>query len=81
VVGLGFYHFAAAQAGGADADALGAALHLGADWTQIDVPTPLGDVVGVTDVISKLRPLAADCANLCHDCSRVGKNLVGKPEF
>jgi hypothetical protein len=26
--------------------------------------------VGVADSISKLRPLAADITNLCHDCSR-----------
>ena len=79
--GLGFYDLAAAQAGGADADALSAPLHLGVDRAQIDVPTPLGHVVSVADVISKLRPLAADRANLCHDCSRLGKNLIGKPEF
>jgi hypothetical protein len=27
--------------------------------------------VGVADVISKLRPLAADFANLCHDYSGI----------
>jgi hypothetical protein len=27
--------------------------------------------VGVADVISKLRPLAADFANLCHDYSEI----------
>ena len=66
----GFYDFAAAQAGRADADALIPALNLGVDRAQIDVPAPLSHVVGVADVISKLRPLAADFANLCHDCSK-----------
>ncbi|MCU1268881.1 MAG: hypothetical protein JWN74_175 [Acidobacteriaceae bacterium] len=61
--------FAAAQAGGADADTLARALHFGVDRAQIDVPAPLGHVVGVADVISKLRPFAADLANLCHDYS------------
>jgi hypothetical protein len=66
---LRFDDFAAAQAGSTHADALGSALHLGVHRTQIDVPPPLGDIVGVADVISKLRPLAAYFANLCHDCS------------
>jgi hypothetical protein len=34
--------------------------------------------VGVADVISKLRALAADLANLCHDCSRWDQKLIGK---
>jgi hypothetical protein len=66
---LRFYDFAAAQAGSADADTLGPATHFGADRTQIDVPAPLSHIVGVADVVSKLRPFAADRANLCHDCS------------
>ena len=67
---LGFLDFAASQAGRADADTLACALpHFGVDRAQIDVPAPLGHIVGVADVISKLRPLAAYLANLCHDCS------------
>jgi hypothetical protein len=31
--------------------------------------------VGVADVISKLRPFAADFANLCHDYSRTIRTL------
>jgi hypothetical protein len=69
VFGLRFYDFAAAQAGSTDADALARALHFGVNRTQIDVPAPLGHVVGVADVISKLRPFAADLANLCHNFS------------
>ena len=63
--------FAAAQAGSANADPLARALHFGVDWAQINVPAPLGHVVGVADVISKLRPLAADFANLCHDSPEI----------
>jgi hypothetical protein len=66
---LGLYDFAAAQAGRAHADTLGAALHFGVNGTQIDVPAPLSHIVGVADVVSKLRPFAADRANLCHDYS------------
>jgi len=67
--GLRLNDFAAAQAGGADADALARALHFGVDRAQIDVPAALGHVMGVADVISKLRPFAADFAYLCHDYS------------
>jgi hypothetical protein len=67
---LGFDHFAAAQAAGTDAEALVAALHFGSHRAQINVPAPPRGVVGVADSISKLRPLAADITNLCHDCSR-----------
>ena len=69
IVFLRFLDFAAAQAGCANADALGRALYPRVDRTQIDVPAPLGHVVCVADVISKLRPLAAYLAYLCHDCS------------
>jgi hypothetical protein len=64
-----FHDFPASQAGRADAYPLGRAFYFGVDRAQIDIPAPLGDVVGVADVISKLRPLAANLANLCHDCS------------
>jgi hypothetical protein len=56
----------AAQARSADAQALGGALHLRTDGVKIHIPTPLGDVVSVADVIPKLRPFAAHIANLCH---------------
>ena len=62
--------FAAPQAGGADADPLTGTLHFGVDRAQIHVPAPLGHVVGVADVISKLRPFAAYFTNLCHDYSK-----------
>jgi hypothetical protein len=65
---LRFGDFAAAQAAGANAQALvAAALHLGVDGPQIDVPAATLHVVRVADVVSELRLLAADCTNLCHE--------------
>ena len=66
-MGSSFLDFAAAQAGSAHANALGCSLHPGVNRTKIDVPAPLGDVVGVADVISKLRSLAAHIAYACHE--------------
>ena len=63
---LGFHDFTATQAGRADADALSLAIYLGVNRTQIDVPAPLGHVVGVADVVSRLRLLAANITLLCH---------------
>jgi hypothetical protein len=67
---LSFSDFSAAQARSADADTFGGALHLGANRTQINVPSPPADIVGVTDVIPELRPLAAYITYLCHHFSR-----------
>jgi hypothetical protein len=64
---LGFDYFAAAQAGRANADALGSGPHLGMHRAQVDVPAPFGHIVGVADVVSELRPLAADITDSCHD--------------
>src|SRR5258705_12033887 len=63
---LRFDDFAAAQAGGADADALGGGAYFGMDRPQVHVPAPLGDVMGVADVVAELRPLATDLTYLCH---------------
>ena len=46
---------------------LGGRADLGVNWAQIDIPAPLAHVVGVTDGIAELRPLAADITNSCHD--------------
>jgi len=56
----------AAQAGGTHPHTLVALRRFGVDGAQIDVPAPLRDVVGVADVVSSARTLAADFANLCH---------------
>jgi hypothetical protein len=63
-------NFAAAEAGGAHADAFGGGAYAGVHRSQIDVPPPLSDVVGVADAVSELRLLAADITLLCHDCCR-----------
>lgn len=60
-------HFAAAQTRSTDADVLGSGSHLGVNRAQIDVPAPFAHIVGVTDGISELRPLAANIANSCHN--------------
>ena len=67
---LSFSDFSAAQAGSADADAFGGALHLSANRPQIDIPAPPADIVGVADIVSELRALAAHITYLCHDFSR-----------
>jgi hypothetical protein len=54
--------------------------HLGVDRAQIDVPAPFAHVVGVTDGISELRPLAADITNSCHN-SEVLPGLLPKINF
>ena len=59
-------HFSRLQASGADAQALGCALDYRSDGTKIHVPAALAHVVGVADSVSESRPLAADCAYLCH---------------
>jgi hypothetical protein len=71
ICNLSFYYFAAAQAGSADADSLSDAVYLRANWAKVDVPAPPADIVRVTDSVSKLRPLAANITNVCHDCSPV----------
>jgi hypothetical protein len=75
---LSFCDFAGTQAAGADAYALTLARNLGVNRTQINVPAPLGHVVSVADVVSRLRPLAADFAYLCHDRFRSLRDLKRK---
>jgi hypothetical protein len=66
-VRLRFDDFAGLDAARANADALARALNLGLHRTQIDVPAPPGRVVGVGDVVSELRTLAAKITFGCHD--------------
>ena len=61
-----FNDFAGLQAIGADAQPLGRAFYHGAHRTQVHIPAPLAHVVGVADLISKLRAFAADFAYSCH---------------
>jgi hypothetical protein len=60
--------FAALDAVGADADTLGCAIDQGVNGLEIRAPAAPGYVVGVRDVIAKLRTFAANVAYLCH-CS------------
>jgi hypothetical protein len=72
---LRFDDFAAAEAGGADADPFGGRAHFGVHRPQIYVPAPLGNVMGVADVVSELRPLAAEFTYLCHGLLQVSSEL------
>ena len=56
-------------------------LTLACTGRRVDVPAPLGDVVGVADAVSRLRLLAADITLLCHDCSRFFMGLYAKLLF
>jgi hypothetical protein len=58
--------FAAAYAGSAGAQALAGASDHCTDTLQIYIPPALGHVVGVADLIPKLRLLAANFTYLCH---------------
>jgi len=49
---LCFRDFSAANAGGANAHALGGCTHTGVYGTQIHVPAPLGHIMGVADAVS-----------------------------
>jgi hypothetical protein len=63
---LGLGDFAALDAVGADADALGGSVDQGVDSLQVWVPATPGYVVRVRDVIAELRAFAANVAYLCH---------------
>jgi hypothetical protein len=65
--GLAFDDLAGLDAAGADAHALAAAIDLGLDGLQVDVPATAGGVVGVRDVVAELRAFAAKITFLCHD--------------
>jgi len=68
-LGSGLGDPAGADAGGADAKADMPPVYYGPDPLQVHVPAPPGDVMGVTNFISKARPLAANFTNSCHvDC-------------
>ena len=61
--------FAALDAVGADADALGCSVNQGVNGLEVGVPATPGDVVSVRDVIAELRAFAAYVAYLCHDAN------------
>ena len=74
---LGFDDFAALQALRADAHAFAARADFGPDGAKVHVPAPFGDVVGVADVVSRARLLAADRADLCHSFPTLRSNSEG----
>lgn len=63
---LRFLDFAGLKAARADAETPVRSLYNRAHRAQIHVPAALSHVVGVTDVVSKLRPFAAHFAYACH---------------
>src|ERR1039458_2169433 len=69
---------AAAEAGGADPHALVALGGFGLHGAEVHAPAALGDVVGVTDVVTGLRPFAANFANLCHDILQMIPEVRGE---
>jgi hypothetical protein len=76
-VKLAFDDFAGLDAAGADAHPLAAAIHLSLYGLQIDVPAAAGRVVGVGDIVAKLRAFAAKITFLCHDvCSNLESQKI-----
>ena len=64
--GLRLLNFAALDAAGAHANPLRRTVHERLYRLQIHIPTTLGHVVRVRNVVSKLRPFAANITYLCH---------------
>ena len=67
----GLDDLAGLDAGGADAHALAAAIHLGFDFLEVGIPATPGGVVRVRDVVSELRTFAAKLTFLCHDVAPI----------
>lgn len=80
----GFDNFSRFDAAGADLHtAVSAVRKLNAHGLQIRVETPTGLIVGVRNVITKLRPLAADITSLSHNIAplcKEGKNSSNKTQ-
>jgi hypothetical protein len=58
--------FAGTDASRTNAQPASSAIHQGANRLQIYIPSPLRNVMGVTDPIAELRAFSTHCANLCH---------------
>jgi hypothetical protein len=69
----GLLNFAVANAGRAGADALIRAGDNSAHSLKIHIPAPIGNVVGMADLMPELRPFAAYIANSCHWVKTPGK--------
>ena len=66
---------ASPDATGAGVDALGGTIDDGTHLLDVRVPATLRPPVGVTDIHSEPRLLAADLTNRCHDTPTSSKNL------
>jgi hypothetical protein len=62
----GLLYLSRADAGSANAQALGGAIDERVHRLQIQIPTPLAEVVSVANAVAKLRAAPAYIANSCH---------------
>ena len=70
----GFDNFARFDAAGAHLHtAVAAVRKLNADGLQVRVETPTGLIVGVGNIITELRPFAADITSLSHKIAPLWK--------
>jgi hypothetical protein len=72
-----FLNFAVPDAGGADAQALARPLHNRVDRLQVQIPTTLCHIVGMTDPMPELRPTATHFTSFCHMNTRPRSSLSG----
>ena len=66
-----FLDLTALDAVGAHSHALGGTLDRGADLLQVNIPAPLGHIIGVADAVAEPRPTTAHFTYLRHMMSRV----------
>jgi hypothetical protein len=69
-VTLAFDDFAGLDAAGAHADALASAANPSFDGLEVYIPAAPGGVVGVRNIVAKLRAFAAKITFVCHDLLR-----------
>src|SRR5260370_16518628 len=69
----GFLNFAVANAGGADANTLGRAVHDGVYGLQVHVPAALRHIVGVADPAAEPGPAPANFTYFRHNDWLLGK--------
>jgi len=62
----GLRNFAVADAGRTDANALARAFDHGVNRLQVQIPTTLCHIVGMTDAMPELWPATTDFTNFCH---------------
>jgi hypothetical protein len=62
----GFLNFTALDARRTDADTLGRSGDHGVDRLQVQIPAPLGNVVGVADTVSEPRAALTDFTHFRH---------------